>query len=510
MSSNHHHHFRSLSAQAHQLQPQHQQAHQQQQQHELHTQVRLQPNGHISTHANANAAAGNNATTTIQSQSQMGSSIIRVYSDSQQSLDRLFNPQDVATSVPLRKRNLPQSFFKPNSQSQGVFPRSNNLHGRSISSVDSSSGYTHNHIKTAHIRTHSNLTPMMDLLEIASTHSSANNLNEAQAVMNNNNGNPIGQPSQTFSAAAPQLEQQASFSNNNNDMSSSTEHLVSTTTDQLVTPPVPYPRTGHSTIIGQQDANQAAPAQNNNNSSTSRSTMMVNGHQSIQPVGPTVYHGRSFSLDQRNANVNSMRSIGSQYGLGKHPMNAGSVTNVAHSRTHSTLEPMLEVTNDIPMNELYHNHADTAHHYPPVTTTNNQTILFGDRNGNSANGTDAALHNNNNQSTSNLNNEPIANGSTNSSISNVSYCYSYSSGFGSDEIPVIPQSYQLQYNADVNNVTMEAKPQQQMQTQGAGLNSYFAPTNDHMQQQQINYVQSTTQQSAGEPGDGYMVDYNEF
>lgn len=39
--------------------------------------------------------------------------IIRIHSDSQQSLDRLFNPAQSGNSVPLRQRNLPSSFFNP-------------------------------------------------------------------------------------------------------------------------------------------------------------------------------------------------------------------------------------------------------------------------------------------------------------------------------------------------------------------------------------------------------------
>lgn len=39
--------------------------------------------------------------------------IIRIHSDSQQSLDRLFNPSTTQATVPLRNRNLPASFFNP-------------------------------------------------------------------------------------------------------------------------------------------------------------------------------------------------------------------------------------------------------------------------------------------------------------------------------------------------------------------------------------------------------------
>jgi hypothetical protein len=58
-------------------------------------------------------------------------SIIRVYTDSQQSLDNLFNPPPTATAVPLRCRNLPQSFFNPSAKLDDC--STNRLHFRSTS-----------------------------------------------------------------------------------------------------------------------------------------------------------------------------------------------------------------------------------------------------------------------------------------------------------------------------------------------------------------------------------------
>lgn len=86
--------------------------------------------------------------------------VILIHSDSQQSLDRLFNPQGEPT-VPLRQRNLPSSFFNPNDRSS-VMPNQN-LHHRSTSynfagNLSSQQQQQNNHQhqpSSLHMRTHS-------------------------------------------------------------------------------------------------------------------------------------------------------------------------------------------------------------------------------------------------------------------------------------------------------------------------------------------------------------------
>lgn len=408
---NNNHHFRSLSAQ-----PQHQ---------GLQSPTRLQINGN---------------TTTMQQQLPVGSSVIKVYSDSQQSLDRLFNPQIAATSVPLRNRNLPQSFFEPNSQSAtrntNELPKAN-LHVRSASSIDHgySNGNTHNHHLNNHVRTHSTLAPMMDLLEIDSNGGSTNILNQ------------VGTQTRPYSSSSTN-QQQPQISS----LDGPTEQLMSTwpeDQESLVAPPVPFPRTFNSNI-GQ----QSRP-----NIITANQSSVYQADQEIVS-GQGRYHGRSFSLDQRSTNATSMQTSGSQYGLGGTVINSSAVSSGTHLRTHSTLDPMAEVTNDNTMTNTY-----STSHCP--TSTMGQTI-FGDG-CNTANGNIV----NNIQPSTMIKSEPIANGSTNSSNSNVSYCYSYSSGFGSDELPVMPQE-QL-YNTEVR-VDLEQSP---MQPQ-PGLGYFPGPS--HMQQ----------------------------
>lgn len=61
---------------------------------------------------------------------QTSSGIIKIHSDSQKSLDRLFNPQP--GPVPLRQRNLPSSFFNPTAKPATVIRQP--LHYRNFSS----------------------------------------------------------------------------------------------------------------------------------------------------------------------------------------------------------------------------------------------------------------------------------------------------------------------------------------------------------------------------------------
>jgi len=103
------------------------------------------------------------------------SGIIRIHSDSQQSLDRLFNPPNTQSTVPLRNRNLPASFFNPSWQTNkdeesplGERRQQNNttnsLHNRSTSfdhRRNNLAGQQHGNV---HMRTQSTLAPMTGLM----------------------------------------------------------------------------------------------------------------------------------------------------------------------------------------------------------------------------------------------------------------------------------------------------------------------------------------------------------
>lgn len=98
--------------------------------------------------------------------------IIRIHSDSQQSLDRLFNTSNGETTVPLRNRNLPASFFNPSWQAEkdGQLPnnphqRSNpvSLHSRSTS-FEPGRNLPSRPQTSAHFRTRSTLTPIQPTL----------------------------------------------------------------------------------------------------------------------------------------------------------------------------------------------------------------------------------------------------------------------------------------------------------------------------------------------------------
>jgi hypothetical protein len=85
-------------------------------------------------------------------------SFIRIHSDSQQSLDQLFNPT-LTSSVPLRNRNLPSSFFNPSvkTHENGNHVLANNLHSRSISFDQRNPDVPQLHRPNFHLRTHSTL-----------------------------------------------------------------------------------------------------------------------------------------------------------------------------------------------------------------------------------------------------------------------------------------------------------------------------------------------------------------
>lgn len=114
--------------------------------------------------------------------------VIRTYSDSQQSLDKLFNNQNSEATIPLRNRNLPASFFDPLWQLRrdggplGQQQRRNPvlLHSRSTSFEPGRNQPPRLH-NTIHMRTQSTLAPMTGL--VGSAIGSTNSVNSIQNAL---------------------------------------------------------------------------------------------------------------------------------------------------------------------------------------------------------------------------------------------------------------------------------------------------------------------------------------
>lgn len=129
-----------------------------------------------------------------QPQEFQSNPIIRVHPDSQQSLDRLFNP--VQTAVPLRDRQLPKSFFNPGFKANESNDNNNNnngttngnhhapnqsVHFRSMSFDQRPNGRVH---QSFHMRTASTLAPM-PVLASSNQSSHQSSSNEFNSFTNN-------------------------------------------------------------------------------------------------------------------------------------------------------------------------------------------------------------------------------------------------------------------------------------------------------------------------------------
>lgn len=116
----------------------------------------------------------------LRSQSDSSDSGIIRYSDEQQSLEQLFNPSMCETTIPLRQRNLPPSFFDPTAN-RVVHNHQTSFHSRSISHFDHRTKSNN-----THTRTHSVLAPMTSFL---STNNGSDSISSYTA--NSANSSPL-------------------------------------------------------------------------------------------------------------------------------------------------------------------------------------------------------------------------------------------------------------------------------------------------------------------------------
>lgn len=244
--------------------------------------------------------------------------IVRTHSDSQQSLDRLFNSPNSQSSVPLRNRNLPASFFDPSWQTRrdselSAHQQQRNpasLHSRSTSfQPNRNSTASHMH-STIHMRTQSTLAPMTGLVgsPASSTNGSINSVHNAST-----NGNPTANgPGHAISTAqqqqlpAPAVPAQVAqtippvpqprghyrnfsspvFVNNNNGIAfSQANHLYATPTV-------------HNTLINSQTADNIKPQGLYYSMETVPPDSTMIGPSYSQPSVPSQYETTQLSASQ--------------------------------------------------------------------------------------------------------------------------------------------------------------------------------------------------------------------
>lgn len=111
---------------------------------------------------------------------------VLIHSDSQRSLDQLFDLNTSQNSVPLRNRNLPNSFFNPSTSQSSLnnVPRS---HSRSTSFNQITAAQ--NRPYRSHMRTQSTIVPMSSISEPQPMQLGMNINNQSQTDINSNQAN---------------------------------------------------------------------------------------------------------------------------------------------------------------------------------------------------------------------------------------------------------------------------------------------------------------------------------
>jgi len=307
-------------------------------------------------------------------------SFIRIHSDSQQSLDQLFNPTQ-STGKPLRHRNLPASFFKqslkedePATIQNGTASpngHAGNLHSRSVS-FDHRSGVHAVGRSGFHMRTQSTLAPMPRVLSNQSSNQSSQEmLNYDQS--GNRSGATCGHHNQDHNHP-----QHQSLSNNHhhhhhcNNGGTHTWSNVTNSSDNLMSP--------SSWVAGQTQSPINSIPQHSNPAPTQQQQPMMhtnyaaNGTVSIQSnQGFYPSTGTNNGIHQQQSHhhhtpcVNSIhnRSIS----FGNQPVDANRTINhnmTHHMRTHSTIAPMQAtpvISTNISSANSHHSSHQSSHEF---------------------------------------------------------------------------------------------------------------------------------------------------
>lgn len=297
---------------------------------------------------------------------QQPQSFIRIHSDSQQSLDQLFNPTSQPT-VPLRNRNLPHSFFNPSVKPQdgqvtngsatnghsAVDAHGASLHQRSISfdqrqQVPTNQPIVNQRHLNLHTRTHSSIVPMPRLV---SNHSSQEFLDESapmQLDANNvqaNNVSTLNSDSITLHQSYQQDELSQHHHSNNHTSNTNHNHQSTisngwSSTGNSLEELSPNPQwIGDQHAMGPQQPNlraqvlgapvpavppEPAAMQQATHPQVFYSTLSVpapaDDPTQVHVVAPNNFHGRSISFHQRPPEPQPSHGF--------------------HMRTHSTIAPM--------------------------------------------------------------------------------------------------------------------------------------------------------------------------
>lgn len=299
-------------------------------------------------------------------------SYIRFHSDSQQSLDQLFNPSQSAAK-PLRHRNLPASFFKQSFNENGASPsnqsgdgtsdgRINNIHDRSISNPAR---------LNLHMATRSTPAPMPRVLSNQSSTQSSRELLNYDPNVNRTN------------TSCSHHNQDHNHPHNNH-CSSGNGHLsngwssVSSSTDNIAPSSnwvAGQPQSPITAVPIQQHQASAAQSQRTMmhqqaNFTTNEATPMHLSNNQNAHTNTDTYHMQHPHNHHNNlcSNNNHARSIS---GLPIQPTRAVNITNVHPMRAHNISAPMQAIPAGISNANSHASSHQSSHEFLNLTNSMN-------------------------------------------------------------------------------------------------------------------------------------------